>query len=179
MPEIEIRQVVPDDIESLSMMEHGYHSKYVWQLKLDLSFDLMKTEIQRTRLPREVFVSYPRNREEIFNNLGAAEAFLVATLDDLPIGYIKMLAEKSGRIVNVTDLVVSASFRRQGVASGLLFAVMDYASNRNYSTLILEMQLKNDPAISMANKLGFKYCGFRDHYFSNEESALFFYRFLH
>jgi len=40
------------------------------------------------------------------------------------------------------------------------------------------MQSKNNPAIRMANKLGFSFCGFRDHYFPNQDLALFFSRFV-
>jgi ribosomal protein S18 acetylase RimI-like enzyme len=78
----------------------------------------------------------------------------------------------------VADLVVSGPMRRQGIASGLLVAVMNLASNRDYHNLVLEMQSKNEPAIAMAGKLGFNFCGFRDHYFSNQELAMFFSRFV-
>jgi ribosomal protein S18 acetylase RimI-like enzyme len=41
------------------------------------------------------------------------------------------------------------------------------------------MQSKNDPAIAMATKLGFKFFGFRDNYFPNDDLAIFFGRFAH
>lgn len=179
MPEIEIRSVVPADIENLSVFEHGYHSVYVWQMGMDLSTDAMKTDFHRIRLPRQVFVPYPRVRDEIFQTLSDAEAFLVAVLHHRPVGYIKVQAEPTTKIAKVSDLVVSASFRRQGIASGLLLAAMDLISHRNFYALILEMQSKNDPAIAMAAKLGFKFSGFRDHYFPNNDLALFFSRFAH
>jgi len=177
MPEIEIRPVAHDDIKSLSVIEHGYYSEYVWQMGLDLSEDKSKTEFTRTRLPRQVFVPYPREREEIFRDLDQPEAFLVAELDQRPVGYIKVQTEQNTRVARVTDVVVSASMRRQGIASGLVYAAMNLISYRKYYAMILEMQSKNDPAICMASKLGFKFCGFRDHYYPNDELALFFSRF--
>jgi ribosomal protein S18 acetylase RimI-like enzyme len=111
--------------------------------------------------------------------LNQAEAFLVAVLDHNPVGYIKVELEKDNKIGRVTDLVVSTPVRRQGIASGLLLAVMEMISHRKYFALILEMQSKNDPAITMATKLGFKFCGYRDHYFSNKELGIFFNRFTH
>jgi ribosomal protein S18 acetylase RimI-like enzyme len=75
-------------------------------------------------------------------------------------------------------LVVSAANRRQGIASGLLLAVMDIVGKRDFRLLVLEMQSKNDPAITMASKLGFNFCGYRDHYFPNQELALFYSRFV-
>ena len=179
MPEIDIRPVVPGDVETLSVFEHGYHSTYVWQMDIDLTSYTMKTEFNRRRLPRQVFVSYPRGRDEIFGDLSQAEAFFTAVLDGRPIGYIKVLAERTTKIARVSDLVVSASFRRQGIASGLLLASMDLISHRKFSALILEMQSRNDPAIAMATKLGFKFCGFRDNYFPNDDLAIFFGRFAH
>ena len=179
MPEIEIRPAVAEDIEKLSVFEHSYYSEYVWQMGQDIGSNVTKTDFQKTRLPRKVFVPYPRKREEIFGDLAKAEAFLVAALDNVPVAYVKVQAEPESRIAKVTDLVVSTSMRRQGIASGLLFACMDLISYRKFYALILEMQSKNDPVITMAAKLGFKFCGFRDYYFPTNELALFFSRFAH
>ena len=179
MPEIDVRPVVPGDIEILSEFDHGYYSDYVWQMALELSVEAAKLDFRRTRLPRRVFVPYPRRRDEIFGDLNQAEAFLVAVLNHSPVGYIKVEVENSNKIARVTDLVVSTPVRRQGIASGLLLAVMEMISHRKYDALILEMQSKNDPAITMAAKLGFKFCGYRDHYFSNKELGIFFNRFTH
>jgi ribosomal protein S18 acetylase RimI-like enzyme len=179
MPEIDVRPVVPGDIDSLSEFDHGYYSDYVWQMALELSSEAAKLDFRRTRLPRRVFVPYPRQRDEIFGALNQAEAFLVAVLNHRPVGYIKVEVEQNNKIARVTDLVVSTPERRQGIASGLLLAVMEMISHRKYYALILEMQSKNDPAITMAAKLGFKFCGYRDHYFSNKELAIFFNRFTH
>jgi len=107
-----------------------------------------------------------------------AEAFLIAELIGKPVGYIKVLAEKDASTAKVTDLVISNPNRRQGIGSGLLIAVMNLLAHREFNTLIIEMQSKNDPAVEMANKLGFKFCGFRDHYFPNQELALFYSRFV-
>jgi ribosomal protein S18 acetylase RimI-like enzyme len=179
MPEIDVRPVVPGDIEFLSEFDHGYYSDYVWQMALDLSSESAKLDFHRTRLPRRIFVPYPRRRDEIFGDLKQAEAFLVAVLDNSPVGYIKVEVEKDNKIARVADLVVSTPLRRKGIASGLLLAVMEMISHRKYYALILEMQSKNDPAITMAAKLGFKFCGYRDHYFSNNELGIFFSRFTH
>ena len=178
MPEIEIRSATPDDVERLTVFEHGYYSEYVWQMSLDLSEETSQAEFRRVRLPRRVFVPYPRKKEMIFADMNTAEAFLIADIQQQSVGYIKVRSEREENVARVTDLVVSGALRRQGIASGLLLAVMDLFSYRNFQTLLLEMQSKNFPAIEMAKKLGFKFCGFRDHYFPNQEMALFFSRFM-
>jgi hypothetical protein len=40
--------------------------------------------------------------------------------------------------------------------------------------MILEMQSKNYPAIQLAQKLGFDFCGYNDNYFDNQDIAILF-----
>jgi ribosomal protein S18 acetylase RimI-like enzyme len=176
MPEIEVRTAYPEDFEILSAFEHSYHSEYVWQMNLDIESTRAQADFRRIRLPRQVFVAYPRERSQIFTDSAEAEAFLVAILDNKPVGYIRIEAEKTSKVARISDLVISAPMRRQGIASGLMLAAMDLASHRHFHTVMIEMQSKNDPAITMATKLGFTFSGFRDHYFPNQELALFFSR---
>jgi ribosomal protein S18 acetylase RimI-like enzyme len=177
MPEITIRSLKSEDIESLKAFEHGYHTDYVWQMSQDIDVDETKTIFRRVRLPRKVFVSYPRQRQLIFDRIEEAEAFLVAQLGDRLVGYMKIITDEASSVARVTDLVVSASIRRQGIASGLLLAGLNLAINRHYRILTLEIQSKNDPAIRMAVKLGFTFCGFSDYHFPNQELAMFYSRF--
>ena len=177
MPEITIRSAKPEDLKSLSLFEHGYYTDYVWQMSLDISSEKVQSTFQRVRLPRKVFVSYPRKRETIFQDLDHVEAMLVAVYDDKPVGYIKLLAHEKSGVARISDLVVASPIRCQGIASGLIVASMDLSTNRGFHTLVMEIQSKNDPAIKMANKMGFNFCGFQDHYFPNQELALFFSRF--
>lgn len=177
MPEITIRSLIPEDVKVLSAFEHGYYTDYVWQMSLDLSSEKVQTSFQRVRLPRKVFVSYPRKRETIFQDLEQVEAMLVAVFDDKPVGYMKIVSREKAEVARLSDLVVSTSIRRRGIASGLILAAMDLSTNRGFHTLVMEIQSKNDSAIKLANKMGFNFCGFQDHYFPNQELALFFSRF--
>jgi ribosomal protein S18 acetylase RimI-like enzyme len=178
MPEIDVRPGNMKDVESLNTFEHGYYSEYVWQMAMDFDAQGMQTGFRRVRLPRRVFVAYPRKRERIFSDLEETEAFLLAELDNRAVGYIKVYAEPDSQVLRVSDLVISAPMRRHGIASGLLLALMNLASSRDFINIVLEMQSKNDPAVCMATKMGFNYCGFRDNYFPNQELALFYSRYV-
>lgn len=178
MPEIEIRSVQTEDLEKLSTFEHGYYTEYVWQMALEAESETSKVEFRRVRLPRRVFVAYPRGRQKIITDINQTEAFLVAFYGEQPVGYVKLQAENDTKAARISDLVISAAQRRQGIGSGLILAILDLASHRHFHTLFLEMQSKNDPAIQMALKLGFNFCGYRDHYFPNGELAIFYSRFV-
>ena len=178
MPEIELRPVDQKDIESLTVFEHGYYSEFVWQVTMETDPQNLQAGLRRTHLPRRVFVAYPRSKEIIFGELAGVEAFLVALMEDRPVGYIKVLAEPGDKVLRVSDLVVSAPMRRQGIASGLLLATMNMASSRDFLYVVMEMQSRNDPAVALAEKMGLTFCGFRDNYYPNQDMALFFSRFV-
>lgn len=178
MPEIEIRTVQSEDLEKLSTFEHGFYTEYVWQMSLEAEPETSQVEFRRVRLPRRVFVAYPRGRQQIVTEISQTEAFLVAFYGEQPVGYVKLQSEADTNSARISDLVISASQRRQGIGSGLILAILDLASHRHIHTLFLEIQSKNDPAIQMALKLGFDFCGYRDHYFPNGELAIFYSRFV-
>jgi hypothetical protein len=43
----------------------------------------------------------------------------------------------------------------------------------------MEMTTKNNPAICMARKLGYEFCGYNDHYYETQDIALYFGRSIH
>ena len=51
---------------------------------------------------------------------------------------------------------------------------MAWMEQHNKGQLVLEMQSKNYPAICLAIKLGFEFCGYNDRYYQNQDIVLFF-----
>jgi ribosomal protein S18 acetylase RimI-like enzyme len=94
------------------------------------------------------------------------------------VGYISLLERGMDSSVSVTDLVVNAATRRQGVGSALLASAHDWAAGRSLRRIILETQSKNLPAIRLAQKFGYDFCGYNDHYYLTQDVALFFARAL-
>lgn len=179
MPEIHIRLAISTDISILMGSDHSYESDYVWQLDLQRRPDQINTVLRQVRLPRSVHVTYPRDPFALADELNTRSAVLVAVSgSNRPIGYLCMDEQMSSALVMVTDLVVVPEMRRQGVATALLLAAQNWAVERNNRKMILEMQSKNHPAIQLAQKQGYEFCGYNDQYYANQDVALFFGRLI-
>jgi ribosomal protein S18 acetylase RimI-like enzyme len=175
MPEIEIRPVVASDIPTLVSLDHNYTTEYVWQM----AFQSERAEGQiinfrRIRLPRPVRVGYPRSPRSLLQDWEQRSGILVALFEKQVIGYVSLTLNKNPSTTWITDLVVARSLRRQGIGSTLLLASFEWAGNTGSDYLILEMQSKNIPAIQLAQKLGFEFCGYNDLYYPEHEIAIFF-----
>jgi ribosomal protein S18 acetylase RimI-like enzyme len=178
MPEIEIRPAFEEEIQGLVEIDHAYKSQYVWQMDRSQDEGQMIINFREIRLPRPMTVEYPRSARHLLRDWMDYSALLVGVLAGTAVGYICISENISPTTAWVTDLVVAPSARRKGIASALVLAAEDWAKKRNNRRMILEMQSKNTPAIRLALKIGFEFCGYNDHYYSNQDIALFFAQFL-
>lgn len=180
MPEIQIRPAVATDIPLLVELDHDYVSDYVWQMDVQQPDEgplvVISINFRQVRLPRSVKVDYPRPRRALLDDWMLRSGILVAELDDQVIGYAGLQLEHAPQTTWLTDLAVMRRMRRQGVGSALVLAALEWARQHESRRLVLEMQPKNYPAICLAQKLGFDFCGYSDRYFPNQDIALFFAR---
>ena len=172
--ELEIRPILEEDLPILSSMDHSFHTDYVWQMSMEEDEHSTSTKFREVRLPRSMRVDYPWPEFDFLEGLGSSESVLVAVHEDQPVGYIRIIQNRSRTAATVVDLVVNRRLRRQGIGTALLQAASAWMKKQGISLLQLEMQSKNHPGIKLANKLGFEFCGFSDRYFPNFEIALFF-----
>lgn len=178
MPEIEIRPVVATDLPALVAIEHSFRSSYVWQMDLSVHEGGVAVNFHEIRLPRQVTVEYPRPPQGLLEDWKHRSAVLVGIYENVPVAYLGLNEHISPRTAWVTDLVVTPQLRRKGVATALIFAAQEWASQRDNRRMILELQSKNHIGIRLAMKLGFEFCGYNDHYYANQDIALFFAQFL-
>lgn len=174
MPEIEIRPVVVEDVPKLIALDHDYVSDHVWQMEIRQDDDEVRIDFRQIHLPRSIRVEYPRSVTDLVVDWQARSALLVGVFNGEVIGYMSLMLGLVPQSAWVTDLVVMRRLRRQGVASALLFAAEEWARQKSCYRLIIDMQPKNYPAISLVRKLGFDLCGYNDRYYNNLEIALFF-----
>ena len=178
MLDIEIRPLASQDIPFLLAIDHSYHTDYAWQMEVNLEEKDIQIRFKEVRLPRSMRVDYPRSIEDLGSLLESRDFTYVAQKDGEVIGYSSMMTGFSDKLGMITDLAVLRRYRKQGVGTALVIAVQSWLSQKGYDQVQLEMQSKNHPAIRLANKLGFDFCGYSDRYYENKDIALFFGRRL-
>jgi ribosomal protein S18 acetylase RimI-like enzyme len=178
MPRIEIRSAVPADLPLLVAFDHSYETNHVWQMDINSTEGQSDIHFRETRLPRMVPIVYPRSPAMLLEDWMKRSALLVGIVDALPVSYISLSEGIAVSTSWVTDLVVNKPYRRQKIGTTLLMAAQDWAKNRGNSRVVVEMQSKNTPAIHMALQLGYQFCGYNDHYYANQDIAIFFAQYI-
>ena len=178
MPEVQIRPAVATDIPILMAVDHSCESDYVWQMDVQDQVGQVGAVFREIRLPRSVSVPYPRSVEALVESWSRRSGMLVAVIGEQVIGYVRMSDLLVPHTAWLTDVVVAPRFRRQGVGSTLMLAAQSWALQRKNQRLLIEMSSKNNPAIRLAQKLGYEFCGYNDCYYEKKDIALFFGRLI-
>lgn len=176
MPEIHIRPAVASDIPILMALDHNYQSEYAWQMKIDNDREINQVNVnfRQIRLPRSVQIKYPHDPKKMVDDWTQRSGLLVASHKGQVIGYASLMIDTTTSTTWVTDLVVDRPLRRHGIGSALLLAALEWATQMGSQNLIFTLQTKNYPALQMAQKLGFDFCGFNDRHLPDHEIGLFF-----
>lgn len=177
MSDIQILPTAPTDLSRLMALDHSTRSEFVWQLELRRDAGQLTAAFREVRLPRPIPLAYPHEPYSLADEWSRKSMMFTAHLGPDPIGYVT-LVNRSSNTTWVTDLVVGAPFRRKGVGGTLLTVAQGWAAERGTRRFMLEMQAKNLPAIRLAQKHGFEFCGYNDHYYLTQDVALFFVRAL-
>jgi ribosomal protein S18 acetylase RimI-like enzyme len=175
MPEIQTRPTIASDIPYLIKIDHSTSSESVWQLELRRDTEQIIAAFREVRLPRSIKVTYPRPASELAGVWSRKPAIFTALVNEIPVGYIGL--EMSGASTTAawaSDFAVNVPNRRQGIGGALLLAAQKWAVEKSCYSLTIETQSKNLPAIRLAQKFGYEFCGYNDHYYATQDVALFF-----
>jgi len=178
MSNLEIRPLTPQDIPHLERIDHSYHTDFVWQMEVNLEEKDITIRFKEVKLPRSMRVEYPKSSDNFTDRLEDCEWTFVAHRDGEPVGYATVAFGNSKALGIISDIVVLRRVRRQGVGSALVLSIQTGLTQQGFNHIQLEMQSKNHPAISLANKLGYEFCGYSDRFYPNQDIALFFGRRL-
>jgi ribosomal protein S18 acetylase RimI-like enzyme len=174
MPEVQIRPAVATDIPVLVTIDHSSKTGYVWQMDVQREQSQLGAIFREIRLPHSISVPYPRALSALPDSWNRRAGMLVAMIGGQVIGYIRMNDLILPHTAWLTDVVVSPRFRRQGIGMALILASQSWAVDRKDNRALMEMTTKNTPAICLARKLGYEFCGYNDLYYESQDIALFF-----
>lgn len=90
------------------------------------------------------------------------------------LGYIGVSVDRTRHLAWITTHAVQLDFRRQGVGSELLTEARNWADRHRMRSLLVELEIKNYPAISYFQKNDFFFCGYNNAFYATREIALFF-----
>ena len=113
------------------------------------------------------FWSYNILKQELEN--GKSKYFVVKQENEI-VGFAGILLIIDQ--VNIMNIVVKKDKRNLGIGSSLLEEIIRYSKIHNATSITLEVNEKNIPAIKLYEKYGFKQVGLRKKYYNNEDNAI-------
>lgn len=113
------------------------------------------------------FWSYNILKQELEN--GKSKYFVLKQENEI-VGFagIMLIIDE----VNIMNIVVKKDKRSLGIGSLLLEEIVKYSKIHNATSITLEVNEKNIPAIKLYKKYGFKQVGLRKKYYNNEDDAI-------
>jgi len=96
--------------------------------------------------------------------------YLVARLHERVIAYIGAWIVLNE--VHITTLAVDKAYRRLGIASRLVMALVEMTGPRGASCLTLEVRPSNTAALRFYEELGFTVLGRRKYYYADEDALI-------
>ncbi len=174
MPEVRIRTACAADIPCCMQIDHSCDSEYLWQMEMRREAGEVNVAFREIRFPRSVTVVYPRAPSLLQDEWSRRGNILVAEVGDQVVGYLRFDERLATQSAWVTDVVVAPLLRRQGIATALVLAAEEWARERANRRMILEIPARCYPAVALARKLGFEFCGYHDNHFVNQDMVVFF-----
>ena len=171
-----IRDGIETDIQACLELDHRYDTEFVWQMRLQEDVNQRQITFQTEKLPRLLETTWQTSEHRLRLALPANQCFLIAESreeNDI-LGYLTMRNDPVYQIAQLQDLVVSRPYRRRRIGSRLLTVARKWAREHELVRLNAELQTRNYPAIIFCQQLGLTFCGFNDHYFPEQDIAIFF-----
>lgn len=105
---------------------------------------------------------------------------LVAEHDGRPVAAATAMPDPGAGVLKIVDLRVDFDHRQQGLASAMMFQMIQEARQRECRAIWVESTADDYPVLALLAKLGFEPAGLDTHYRSNhdlvkESVTLFFY----
>ena len=169
-----VRPAASTELHACLSLDHDCVTNHVWQMKVREEEGNVGVDFQTVRLPRRMPAGYPRDLGQLADDWEQGATFLVAEVDGEIRGYVDLHTKRWQRTCWAANLAVDQGFQRRGIAPALMRHARQWARQEGLNALLAEATTKNYPALNFYQKLGFQFCGFNDHYYLNQDIALFF-----
>jgi ribosomal-protein-alanine N-acetyltransferase len=164
------------DLAACLALDGSYETESVWQVTQQEGEDEVTTRFRTVQLPRTMRVPYPSWGEALLVHQERGDLILVAAESSEILGYIDQEAQPDQGIAWIHHLVVAAAHRRHGLGAALLARGMQHARQSGLLHVMTVVQSKNYPAIGFLQRNGFKFCGYNERYYRNQDIGLYFVR---
>lgn len=113
------------------------------------------------------FWSFSTLKEEVENE---NSSYIIGKTNNEIIGFagLKKIFDQA----DIMNIVIKKTYRNQGIGTLLLENLILLAKDLNISTLFLEVNEQNKPAIHLYEKLGFEKLGVRKKYYNNNNGII-------
>ena len=160
--------------ERMLAFEHHVASRHAYKQEIRHEENNSQFSFLRIRLPREVVLPYPREQNTMVDHWRKADMVFVGMIEEHLLGYMVLDVNRLPKTVRLTDLVVLEDARRNGIGTAMLAVCETWAQNNKYNRVLLDVPLRNDPMVRLAQKCGYAMSGFMQQYFPNQDPAVFF-----
>ncbi len=162
------------DLAACLTLDGSYETDYVWQVTQQEEGGELVARFRTVRLPRSMRVSYPAWSEALLVHQERGDLILVAAEAAEVRGYIDQQCLPDQGVASIHHLIVAPAYRRRGVGEALLLRAMDDARRQGMSQAMVTVQSKNWPAINFLQRNGYRFCGYNERYYRNQDIALYF-----
>jgi GNAT superfamily N-acetyltransferase len=169
-----VRPATLADLNVCLSLDHDWITDHVWQMQVREDESDVAVNFRTVRLPRQMRAPYPRSVEQLVEDWQRDEGFWVAEVDGEVRGYVDLLAQPWQGMVWLANMAVERAYRRKGIGKALMAQGREWAWEQGFTAILAEATTKNYPALCFYRRLGFEFCGFNDHYYTNQDIALFF-----
>jgi len=173
---MQIRTAELADLDVIKALDHSYMTDHVWQMSGNDNRNESSATFRLAVLPRQMQAQYPHDTVALRRILHRCDYLWVMLADNGQdvLGYIGTSTLPWQNTAWVPCFCVAPTARRKGIGTQLVRTAMQQAQTDNLHSLTLDLQTKNYPATRFFQKLGFRFSGYSDNYYSARDIALFF-----
>ena len=97
--------------------------------------------------------------------------YIVATLNSEIVGFAGI--KVAGDQADVMNIVTNKAYRKQGIGTLLLNSLISICKDLNLTSIFLEVNQNNYPAIILYESIGFKKIGIRKNYYKDNDGFVY------